>query len=235
MARERWSRIPTAWIRYGEGLSKFSIKDVGGNAAALKIYMSIALLAPYRSQAPNLFAGQASVSYDDLEEMTGLSRSLIPRGLGILKDFSMVEVIDSARIHAYRLIGYEDESHGWGKLPYDHLRHGPSGGRLAAFGHRAQVDLNALKIYLALVAFRDGSSGYSSLSYDKIVAYTGVHRSRVRPALSSLYDARLVGVDPIADHRDKGNGPSRYVVEGLVHQKIRDASTNAVPTRGEAA
>jgi DNA-binding transcriptional ArsR family regulator len=229
----RWSKIPTAWIRYDAGLMAFTIRDVGGSAAALKIYISIALLAAYRTKAPTLYAGQATVSYDEFELITGLSRSLIPRGIEILKSAGMIEVIESARIHAYRLVGYDDDSRGWGKLPYDHLRSGPSGGRLAAVGHRYQGDLNALKIYLALVAFRDGASGYSSLSYDKIVEYTGVHRSRVRPALSSLYETRLVAVDPTTDLREKLNAPRRYVVEGLARQRLADEGMS-VPGSPEA-
>lgn len=225
IAGQLWSKVPTAWIRYDDGLKNLSIKDVGGSAAALKIYMSVALLASFRHKPPNAYAGQATVSYDDFEQMTGLSRSLIPRGIAILKDRGMIEVIESARIHAYRLVGYDDDSQGWGKLPRDHLRGGHSGGRLATIGHRNQNDLAALKVYLALVAFRDGRSGYSALSYDKIVEYTGVHRSRVRPALSSLYEARLVGVDPTAEHHEKFNAPTRYVVEGLGRQALGDVST----------
>lgn len=227
--QERWSKIPTVWIRYDGGLKNFSIQDIGGHAAALKIYMSIALLAAYRNKPPRLYAGQASMSYDQFEELTGLSRSLIPRGLAVLRERGLVQVIDTEKIHSYRLVGYEDETLGWGKIPRDHLRSGrlSPGGRLAALGHRHQVDLNSLKIYLALVAFRDGASGYSMLSYDKIVEHTGVHRSRIRPALTSLFDAQLVAVDSIMDHPAKSNAANRYVVLGLSGK--RAASTEALP------
>jgi DNA-binding transcriptional ArsR family regulator len=204
-------------MRFGGGLRSFSIQDVGGNAAALKIYMSIALMAPYRAKPPAIHAGKASISYDEFENMTGLSRSLIPRGLAILSTEGLVEVVGSQKTHAYRLIGYDDDSLGWGKIPRDYLRGGrvhPQG-RLAAIGHRHPVDLNALKIYLALVAFRDGTSGYSLLSYDKIVEHTGVHRSRIRPALTSLFDAQLVSVDPMADYAVGASTSNRYALLGL--------------------
>ena len=91
----------------------------------MKIYMSVALLAPFRDKPPNAYAGQAMVSYDEFEQMIGLSRSLIPRGIEILKEHCMIDVIESARIHADRLVGYGDDSQGSGKLPRDHLRRWP--------------------------------------------------------------------------------------------------------------
>jgi hypothetical protein len=56
------------------------------------------------------------------------------------------------------------------------------------------------------------------LSYDKIVEYTGVHRSRVRPALTSLFDAHLVAVDSVLEHPAESNASNRYVM-GLTGRK----------------
>lgn len=183
----QWTALPTRWIVDG-GLTRFRwINGRGADeTAALMTLLHIAHMADQEN-------GIAKVTYDQLQLATGRSREKISCGLGILIERNLVEAwIDGQS--TYRLLGY-DRSQGWGKLPAKKLYAGDCIHALNDFRLRRIAELDALKLYYLVVAFRDNGTNLSMISYDKIVEKTGIDRSRVKAAISLLVTVGLVHVE----------------------------------------
>ena len=175
--------LPTAWMRSG-GLRSFRwAPGIGsGNTAALMALMSIAHATDE--------TGTAKLTYDQICYATGLSRAKLSEGLGVLEVRKLVERSPQGR-STFRLVGL-NPSEGWGKLPAKRLY---DGNRIAAFSEfklRNAAELNALKMFLLIVAFRDNATNFAHLGYDKIDELSGIDRARIRSALSVLTYTGLV-------------------------------------------
>src|SRR6185312_8501369 len=118
-----WVRLPTKWIRE-QGLTHFQWNAATGSdhVAALMLLIAIAHHADEDT-------GLASLTYDALVRITGLSRPKISAGLDILEKLEILGRRPNGR-STYSLVGY-DRHRAWGKLParrlYDYY------GRIAAF------------------------------------------------------------------------------------------------------
>jgi hypothetical protein len=55
--------------------------------------------------------------------------------------------------------------------------------------------INALKLYLLLIAHRDGATGCAMIGYNKIEESSGIWREKIRPAISMLIAHHLVRVE----------------------------------------
>lgn len=110
MERPQWVRLPTDWIRVHRGLKNFEWKLRKGadNVAALILLIVIA----HHADADN---GLAKLNYDQLQQLTELSRAKIAAGLAVLTAQSLIIRDDEGR-SSYRLAHY-NLSGGWGKLP----------------------------------------------------------------------------------------------------------------------
>jgi hypothetical protein len=139
-------------------------------------------------------AGYARLSYGDFEKTVRLSRAKIAAGLKILETLGIVKINREEKTSVYQLVGYNPKEK-WAKLPYRHFYHD---GCIKVFGEfhlRKKTELNALKIYLLLVAFRDNDSNFAIITYEKIRHYTGILENDIRSALSLLVNMNLVHVD----------------------------------------
>lgn len=67
-----------------------------------------------------------------------------------------------------------------------------------SFKLRSKVELHALKIYLVIVAFRNNSTNYTQLSYEKISEYAFVQKNDIKSALSLLVTNKLIQIDSIS-------------------------------------
>ena len=187
MAMQAWVRLPCDWVER-KGLTKMIWgRDGAGsdNAAALMVLLAIAHHVDGET-------GIATLTYDALEEATGLSRSKVSNGLDILAKAEIVVRSPKGR-STYALTEYDQAP--WGKLPAKRMY---KGGAIAAFEDfrlRNQVELNALKIYFLIAARRDYETNTAHIGYDKIVEYTGVRRERIRAALSLLIANNLIHVE----------------------------------------
>lgn len=201
-----FAKLPTSWItdkeRPGLKRLKWDGTDNAGNVAALMIYIAI---AHHVNEKPNeAFSkpGFARLSYSDFQKIVGLSRAKIAAGLKILEDLGIVVVNKEEKTSVYQLVGYPAER--WGKLPCGYLY---QDGRIRVFGDfhlRLKNELNALKMYLLMVAFRDNARNYTIIAYENIHRYTGIPENDIRSAISLLVNLRLIQVDRSSEPMDDG-------------------------------
>jgi hypothetical protein len=192
-----WVRLPTDWIRQKSVLSEFVWGRKGEGANNVAALMSLIAVA----HAANDDTGVARMTYDDLSDVTSLSRAKLAKGLDVLRLLSLVEE-GQERSH-FKLGGY-DKARGWGKLP---ARKMYSGGRIEAFSHfklRQRAELDALKMFLVFVAFRGEDINAANLSYDGIEKWAGVSTARIKSGLSILTTLEMVRVDRVPKEGEMG-------------------------------
>lgn len=210
-----WAKLPTAWIRYDDKLRCFSVKNIGASIAALKIYLAIVLKANFKPNDVFDKSGCASLSFTEFEDLTGMSRALVAQGLKKLKEHELIVVEKEGRPNIYRLTSYDDER-GWSKLPKRYLFGSENLGKIqkiTEFSMRHRAHLNALRIYLLLLA--NGNGKWTLLSYDKITEYTGMSREFIHPAISVLIDMQLINVSSEETSLVKTKSPNKYHFRGL--------------------
>ena len=206
MRMKQWVKLPTGWIESG-GLKKLRwMKDVGSsNVAGLMVYGVIAHHADDKGRAERL-------TYDNLTAATGLSRTKVSNGLNVLYEMELITK-ESQKQSLYSLVDYNPEK-GWGKFPARGLYQGK---RIPAFHvmHlRKNTELDALKLYYAVVSRRDRVSNIAHMNYHTIERYTGIPRIRIRSAISLLVANNLLHVDHLKRH---GNGIGMSNAYRLVH------------------
>ncbi len=216
MATAEFSKCPTAWIIKRNGLKAFRVPEVGTCIAALKVYLAIVIRANYYPTKEYPHAGSALLSYTQIAELLDLSRVMIARGIKKLEAVKLVEVDRGLNTNLYRLTDFED-AFGWGKLPKLHLFNGPGSGirKLTQFSMRHRAHLNALKLYLLFIAFRNNNTNATKIAYETIGEYTGIANNDIHPAISVLIDLSLIDVDRSPSHGEKVNQPNLYHIRGL--------------------
>lgn len=184
---KQWVKLPTRWIESG-GLKKLRWeKEVGSsNVAGLMVYGVIAHRADDDGIAEHL-------TYDDFTVATGLSRTKVSNGLDVLYEMELVAK-DQQRQSMYHLLGY-DPAKGWGKLPARGLYRGKSIPAFHEMHLRKNTELDAFKLYYAVVARRDNDTNVARMSYVKIEEYAGIPRNRIRSAISLLAANNMLHVD----------------------------------------
>lgn len=210
-----WAKMPTVWIRYDDKLRNFSIRDIGASIAALKIYLAIVLKANYKPDSLFNKGGCAAISFTEFEDLTGMSRAMVAEGLQKLKKEGLIVVEKTGRPNIYRLAEFDDKR-GWSKLPKKYLFGSERLGciqKLTEFSMRHRAHLNALRVYLLLLAVGNGK--WALLSYDKITEYTGMSRELIHPAISVLIDMQLINVSSEEASLEKTKSPNKYHFRGL--------------------
>ncbi len=188
--RLEWVAFPTKWIEDG-GLQKFRWKAAGGQGTASLVLLVV--LAHNTDQS----SGVVRMTYDAMTEAAGLSRAMVAAALELLiKRKRIVRAPEIGR-SAFRLTDFDKTVAGWGKIPVRGLYTGPRIPAFAAFHLRSIAELDAMKIYLLLVARRNNHTNYANLTYDHIEGYTGIARDRIKGALSFLSALYLVHVDHV--------------------------------------
>ena len=207
MAMQAWGRLPCAWIE-NKGLANFNWGKNGvgsDNAAALITLLAIAHHVDAES-------GLANLTYDILEEATGLSRSKVANGLDVLEKNGLIVRSPKGR-STYALTGYNQAP--WGKLPAKRMY---KGGAIAAFEDfklRSQAELNALKLYLLIAARRDYETNTAHIGYEKIVEYTGMRRERIKPAISVLLANNMIHIEHFRTNRNAAGVSVGYRLVGV--------------------
>ena len=192
-----WVRLPTRWIT-SKGLLEFQWRGEGGgsnNVAALMCLIAIAHVASQQT-------GTAQITYNALGDVTGLSREKLSGGLRILEGGALVERKADGRSH-YKLSNF-DPALGWGKLPVKSMYRS---GRIVAFDEfklRQRSELDALKMFLLFIAFRDDGLNAANLSYTGIEKYSGIERSKIKAGISVLVNQHLVYIDQVQRAEETG-------------------------------
>lgn len=215
-----WAKFPTRWIHNG-ALSHFVWGEHKGNAiAALLLLMALAI----QRNRMNMKVGSeenlspdsdlAAATYDNLLALMPMSRSKVAGGLMLLIQESII-VRDTAIASLYRLPGI-GTSGDWAKLPQSHIM---NQGHMAAFDNftlRNQAELDALKLYLLMIAARSTRTGFAHIGYEKMAEYTGVQSNRIKRAKSLLISNDLIYAETDQDaDLVSGRPPMRYKVRGL--------------------
>lgn len=213
---KQWVKLPTQWIESG-GLKRLRWeRGVGSsNVAGLMVYAVIAHHADDEGGAERL-------TYDDLSVATGLSRTKISNGLDVLYKMELVAK-GQQRQSMYHLLGF-DPAKGWGKLPARGLYRGK---RLQAFHEmhlRKNTELDALKLYYAVVARRDNDTNVARMSYVKIEEYAGIPRNRIRSAISLLAANNLLHVDLVKSLESEFGVSNAYRLVHLETNRHRGTS-----------
>ncbi|CAM3542655.1 hypothetical protein PANO111632_21075 [Paracoccus nototheniae] len=216
---DKWTRFPTDWVRDG-GLKKFSwVRHGGSGTCALMTLIALG------HRLPQDGSKLVTATYDEITAAIGVSRATLSLGLNLLKE---LEFLDSKSL---KRSTYKIDLHGdiWGKLPAQTLY--GSKGIIIPFEYwklRGADEMNALKLYIYLVAARDRDSNTIRSSYETFEKYTGVHVGHVRKALSILIHSRLLIVERQSSRYHEKKEPNIYRLVGL-DDYTHFATMNAPP------
>lgn len=192
MIQRSWSRLPSQWILDG-GLRQFrdSAAYIGRSAAALKLLLTVALVA---EDVPDVLAthrqGTASLSYDELCRLAGLSRPLIVQGKKLLCAHGLIRTSQEGRGQKvrYTLANYRREQ-AWARIALsstDCNGEGQNFRALHSLSCRQSNDLNALKVYIALSALSGGEEYSAPINRSAISEITNIDGVKLKAALDKL-------------------------------------------------
>lgn len=249
----RWAKFPSRWIKgYAAGKAPSDAIEIEGGLQRLRwaqhqstatyaLYVLVALCVlaneQQRARPAERALGWVAATYDRLEAVTLLSRSSIANGLSLLAELGIVRAEDEGRAKVYELPGIDTPGN-WCMLPEEFLLKRSDSLRRLDFVRkqaRSKATLHALKIYLVLLAFRDARS-VTSLSYEKIVGYTGVRREEIRAAISLLIVNGLCSLAPdieqptVSQHRH-----NRYRIRGFHSTDVLEKNEDDQPSTTSAS
>lgn len=213
-----FSKIPTSWMKDDKPETllrdfRWQGKEKSDYIASLMVYICIA-------QHIQGEKGRISITYSKLSELTSLSRAKVSAGISILRDKKIISVSDDNKTNSYELLWRENDK-GWAKLPVKSM-YDKDYSFIMPFNDfhlRKKVELDALKLYLILVAFRDEKSNSTVMKYETISDYTGIVTNDIKSASSFLVSLNMINVDKstIEDYEMKRwrnvyriNGINRY-------------------------
>lgn len=194
-----WSRLPPDWVLEGR-LAQLNWKDhKAASTAALLLLLPLAHHMAV-TPTPTCPYGYAKISFNDLAEITGVSKPLIRPALNLLSDVLgvvRIEVAPFGGSHRYGFVA--DTERNFRKVPARGLYDRDAKRLVIAdyFKLRSKAELNALKLYYLFIVMRDESKNYASVAYSNIEKYTGVRESDVKKANSHLINAGLIHVDQV--------------------------------------
>lgn len=214
-----WAKIPTAWVREDLRLPDLSWRQFGSDGtAALMVLIALAIRlnqSNMKREDDTGFGSNVEVSYDNLEELTELSRTKLAAGLRILEQFSIIETTRNGRSNRYVLPGI-GEAGKWSQLPQTYLLTATEGLRgFSRFQLRHRNELNALKLYFLLLAYRNAKGNFTAVGYEKISELSGLMRGDISGAVSLLINHDLIRVSQSDGDGVAGRPYNQYKIRGL--------------------
>jgi len=180
-----WSMLPTQWVRNNE-LHHFRWK---GNAGPAGVAALIVLIVLSHSTDDE---GISRQTYDEICKKANLSRGLASAGL---KKLESLQLIKRERVPRSTTMILNYGKTPFGKLPAKGLYSNGCIDAFSFFSLRKRVELDALKLYLLVVAFRDDAQNVTRISYDKITERTGIERARIKAAVSFLISVNMLHLE----------------------------------------
>ncbi len=230
VAKSEWAKMPIRWI-HEEGLVAFRGRSTKPSSesflhawpleaddaqlrneslAALKLYLVLCCRADFST-------GMAKVTYTELCKLGVMSRAVVARSLQLLEKAGLIKR-ETRALKSGSLIHIENwsDTYGWGKIPKLWLYDGNHGRMLLLSEFNfTQLSFHAMKIYMAILAFRD-RRGIATISYDRLAACTGVPRHHIADAVTRLYDMQLISFRPGEFHSEhQFDRTNRYLVRGF--------------------
>lgn len=230
---KEWVRMPSYWLRDENHFPLPDMKWAGDNKAdqiaALMVYIILVHHANDKITKQKKELGLCSLTYTELCDISGISRSKISGGIKILINIGVISEISTGRNNIYKIENYGSQG-GWGKLPARRL-YDSNHEKVHAFHRfnlRSKNELNALKIYLLIVALRDNSTNYAKVGYDRISEYTGIHRNQIKSAISLLINLGLLQVDTANSEVNQYSTVNMYRLSYLEPYKHRGTTAKAL-------
>lgn len=190
-------------------LNPFSAGRLTGvHIAALKCLFAFGLKNNFKTK-------EVSLSLQQLEGLTGLSKPMVIRGIRKLIELGIVLKLEQDRtniVNKYKLVFIEERR--FTKIPYTHLLD-----HLPYFPNKGVYVLTALKIYLILLQVRKNQSKKVTISYIRLSHY-GINRKYVSKALEILITNDLISIS--RDMDENGcfvKSCNNYLIKGLVLTK----------------
>jgi hypothetical protein len=164
--------------------------------------------------------GFARLSYSDFQKITDRSRPKISGGLKKLVELNLIEADKAAKANVYKIVRYDPEKK-WAKLPLKYLygKNYPEIAVFHKFNFRSKVELDALKLYLLFIAFRNNELNHAIISYEKISQYTGISENNIRSAVSLLINLDLISIDKIQNAQVRSRMNNLYRIKGIRSRK----------------
>lgn len=215
-----WAKFPTGWIIKQKGLSNLSWHLYKSDAiAALLVLMALSIkrnIDNIETKDEEREAGLTGVkaTYDEIQALIDISRIKVAKGLAVLKEKGIIWVVPNQRSE-YQIKGL-DIAGEWAALPQSRLMTHRRIFAFESFTLRTKSELDALKLYLLMIAFRNHKSGFAHLAYGNFHEYAGVSANYVMKAKSHLINLGLITVQQDFDNaKDKTNPPMCYRINGL--------------------
>jgi hypothetical protein len=207
---DQWRQLPTQWIRDQE-LRNLRWGEHGADAvAALMVMLVMAHRRPLFSDGTN--GSEVEITYDDLGRSLSISRSKISKGISLLVQQGWITRGDTRSLYRFTA-----STTPWGKVAVRPLY--DQHGTISAFDGwrlRSPLELDAMKLYFLLIAFRDARRNYTSMRYHVMNEYTGVQVGKIKGALNFLVVSNLIYVEREArDPLDRTNPANLYRLRGV--------------------
>jgi hypothetical protein len=221
-ARSQFVRLPSRWI-IASGLKGFTWASGAGaeqNAAHIVALMVLILIAHDADQT----TGVAKITYDQMVERSSSSRAMVSVGLKILLAQGLITKEGQGR-SSLALVGFEPLN-GWAKLPAKRLYDKDVVTAFTRFKLRVRTELDALKLYLLLLAFRENETNLARISYAKISEYTGIATRHITAAGSFLNGLPLIYTEWSRSTESDHGISNAYRIVGIdpyVHRGTRGA------------
>jgi hypothetical protein len=187
-----WVKMPSSWIIEQKKLKelKWENKEKSDSIASLIIYIIFLHYYHLSDNKPDF-----SITYNKIKEISGLSKAKISGGIKKLQLINLLKVKKNKKSNVYEIEGINNNN--WAKMPFKKL-YCKQFAKIEFFEHfklRSKNELNALKLYLLIVSFRDIETNSTKITYDKICDYTGIFRNEISFSISFLINLRLINVD----------------------------------------
>lgn len=214
------------------GLSYLRWRQHKGSAtAAIMVLFALAIKSNLDQKVLGPRVGsQVVATYEDLITLTNLSRRPISQGLKILRELGAITTIKNGNGCIHTLVGIDTPGK-YCALPQEHLLDGQTVMRRLKGLHTAiknRSSLDAMKLYMLLLALREKKSNVARASYSTIREYTGMRKEEISLAVQLLQGALLIRLArdeevPLASGQHRHN---RYIFIGLSGEnpKINEAS-----------
>lgn len=225
MSMEFWAKMPCNWQADPLFHTKIRAAPIGDAIAALKLYIGLCLKANYGERATLPSTGCAKQSITKLCELVDLSRPMVIRGLRLLEQWNVIEVL-GGRPAVYRIKEYETAKY-WTKLPKTYIFGGSTRyeNQARAFwdmGCRGRHVLHALQLYLYMAAIRDRHTSRATVSYVQIGNVLGLTKNNVSRAITVLTANDLITVRQAEGMSDTSRTPTNaYWLRGSEHDPMQ--------------
>lgn len=200
MKDKKFCALPNKWIRENKLCDIYAAKS-GESIATLKCLLALNLCMDFSSKET------PDVSYSKLEDLTGLSRPMIAKGINTLISKGIVKIEKESSGRKARSYKFVTEDAWWSKVPRNKIYI-----FIKELNNRGISSLSALKIYLVLLTFRDYKSGIVNLGYEKIRGYTGLQSKDIKSGLQILYEYKLIYITQEVDDSTRKYKSNSYTI-----------------------